>query len=198
MAEPAIRAPELYDDLLLARFARSDREASAEFFRRFYKRMFGLALAIVPDQRTAEDVAQEAFVRAWRNADAFDARRGTVLTWLLTITRNVAIDSVRVRRPIPVDPDALLEAATPGTTLDPADTVTERDRAARLRDAISRLPASQRRAVVLAGLHGFSASEVAETEQIPLGTAKSRIRIALRRLRTAELRDEADQDAPAR
>ena len=197
MAEPAMPAPELHDDTLLARFGRSDREASVAFFHRFHTRVFGLALRIVADQRTAEDVAQEAFVRAWRNADAFDTRRGSVATWLLTITRNVAIDSVRVRRPIPVDPDALLDTATPSTTVDPADTVTERDRAERLRRAISQLPTSQRRAVVLAGLYGFSASQVAETEQIPLGTAKSRIRIALRRLRIDELHDQCVQDTSA-
>jgi len=198
MAEAATLTSQLHDDMLLERFGRADREASVVFFRRFYKRVFGLALAIVSDQRTAEDVAQEAFVRAWRNADAFDPRRGTVPTWLLTITRNVAIDSLRVRRPIPVDPEAILEAPTPNSALDPADAVMEVDRAERLHRAISRLPRPQRRAVVLAGLYGFSASEVAEAEQIPLGTAKSRIRIALRRLRTTELLDELDEDVSAR
>ena len=198
MASPAIPATELRDDTLLTRFGDSDREASNEFFSRFYGRVFGLANAIVADRRTAEDVAQEAFVRAWRNADAFDARRGAVLTWLLTITRNVAIDSVRVRRPMPVDPAALLEPPTPIDARDPADAVMQRDRAARLRRAISQLPPSQRRAVVLAGLYGFSASEVAEAEQIPLGTAKSRIRISLRRLRIAELRDGFDPCTSAR
>jgi RNA polymerase sigma-70 factor (ECF subfamily) len=198
MASPGIPATELRDHTLLARFGRSDREASSLFFSRFYGRVFGLANAIVADRRAAEDVAQEAFVRAWRNADAFDARRGTVLNWLLTITRNVAIDSVRVRRPIPVDPDAILEPPATIEARDPADAVMQRDRAARLRRAISQLPTSQRRAVVLAGLYGFSASEVAEAEQIPLGTAKSRIRIALRRLRTTELRDGFDCYTSAR
>ena len=95
------------DEALLAGLANGDREAAAAFVRRFQKRVYGLALGIVGDAGTAEDVAQEAFTRAWRRADGYDARRGRVLTWLLTITRSTAIDVVRLRRAQPMDPELL-------------------------------------------------------------------------------------------
>ena len=95
------------DEALLAGLANGDRDAAAAFVRRFQKRVYGLALGIVGDAGTAEDVAQEAFTRAWRRADGYDARRGRVLTWLLTITRSTAIDVVRLRRAQPMDPELL-------------------------------------------------------------------------------------------
>ena len=95
------------DEALVAGLANGDREAAAAFVRRFQKRVYGLALSIVGDAGTAEDVAQEAFTRAWRRADGYDARRGRVLTWLLTITRSAAIDVVRLRRAQPMDPELL-------------------------------------------------------------------------------------------
>ena len=86
------------DDALLAGFAVGDSDAAAAFIRRHQRRVFGLALAVVGDPVLAEDVAQEAFARAWRHAGAYDPRRGSVPTWLLTITRNLAIDAARLRR----------------------------------------------------------------------------------------------------
>jgi RNA polymerase sigma factor (sigma-70 family) len=180
---------DLPDDALLAGYAQSDPVTSAAFLTRFQGRVFGIALSILGDTRAAEDVAQEAFLRAWRHAAMFDARRGSVLTWLLTITRNAAIDSLRVRRPVIVDVEELLASPTQVSALDPADAAILGDDAQRLHGALARLPESQRRAVVLAGMWGLSASEVADFEQIPLGTAKTRIRIALRRLRVAYARD---------
>jgi len=180
---------DLPDDALLAGFARSDPEMSTAFLARFQGRVYGLALSILRDARTAEDIAQEVFVRAWRHAAVFDARRGGVATWLLTITRNAAIDSLRVRRPITVDVDDLLVVPPGVSPRDPADAAILATDSERLREALARLPESQRRAIVLAGMWGLSASEVAHIEQIPLGTAKTRIRIALRRLRVAFARD---------
>jgi RNA polymerase sigma factor (sigma-70 family) len=95
------------DEALLAGLAAGDRDAAATFVRRFQGRVYGLALSIVGDPATAEDVAQEAFMRAWRRADGYDARRGRVVTWLLAITRNVAIDVIRPKRAQPTDPDVL-------------------------------------------------------------------------------------------
>jgi len=82
------------DETLVAGVAAGDRDAASAFVQRFQRRVFGLARTIVPDDRAAEDIAQEAFVRAWRHAPAYDARRGSVTTWLLTITRNLALDNV--------------------------------------------------------------------------------------------------------
>jgi RNA polymerase sigma-70 factor (ECF subfamily) len=147
--------------------------------------VFGLAFTILGESRAAEDVAQEALLRAWRHAAVFDARRGSVATWLLTITRNLAIDAARVRRPVAVAPDALLGLSRAGTERDPAEVAVVLSDVDWLRDALTGLPDEQRRAVVLAGVWGLTAREIAEREEIPLGTAKTRIRTALRRLREA-------------
>ena len=137
---------------------------------------------IVTDDRAAEDVAQEAFVRAWKHAAAYDPRRGSVAGWLLTITRNLAIDAVRVRRPVAFDPAALVGLDRASTERAPAELAELGDDTARLRVALGRLPDEQCRAIVLSGLLGYSAREVGEIEDIPLGTAKTRIRTALIRL----------------
>jgi len=173
------------DEDLLAGFAASDPTASAAFVERFQRRVYGLALTVVGDPRLAEDVAQEAMLRAWRYGDAFDARRGTVVPWLLTITRNAAIDALRVRRPLAVDPVVLTAITTPTTERDPADVAALRGDIVRLRAALAALPDEQQRAIVMAGIWGLTGREIAEREGIPLGTAKTRIRAGLRRLRIA-------------
>jgi RNA polymerase sigma factor (sigma-70 family) len=173
------------DETLLALFASSDPRGAAAFVNRFQRRVFGLALTIVGDRRGAEDVAQEALLRAWRHAETFDARRGSVATWLLTITRNLSIDTVRLRRPIAIAPDDQALSLLRASVRDPADEAVVHDDIGHLRDTIARLPEEQQRAIVLAGVWGLSAREISERENIPLGTAKTRIRIALGRLRVS-------------
>jgi len=181
------------DDVLLAPVAVGDAGAMATFTRRYQARVYGMARSVVGDPTTAEDVAQEAFIRAWRHAGAYDARHGSALSWLLVITRNLAIDSLRLRRPEPLEPGAVaaLELAVVGTDSAPAASAERADDAGRLRAALARLPTEQRRALVLATIGGRSAREVSEAEGIPLGTAKTRIRAGLIRMREAL----ASQDA---
>jgi RNA polymerase sigma factor (sigma-70 family) len=178
------------DDALVAGLAAGDQDAASAFVRRFQRRVFGLARTIVADDRAAEDIAQEAFVRAWKHAAAYDPRRGSVVGWLLTITRNLAIDSVRVRRPIAFDPASLLGFDQPSRERDPPEMAQLSEDTDRMRAALARLPEEQRRAIVLAGLMGYTAREVGELEDIPLGTAKTRIRTALIRLRAALVTEE--------
>lgn len=173
------------DDALLAGLGTGDPEAAAAFVRRFQRRVFGLAVAVAGDPALAEDIAQEAFLRAWRHAAAYDPRRGTVTTWLLAITRNLAIDAIRLRRPVAVDPESLLVLQVPSTNRSPEEAATVNDDVARLRTALTDLPPEQRRALILAAFHGQTAREVGDTEGIPLGTAKTRIRTAMLRLRAA-------------
>jgi RNA polymerase sigma-70 factor (ECF subfamily) len=144
--------------------------------------VYGLARTIVSDPGTAEDVSQEAFVRAWRYAASYDARRGSVLTWLLTIARNLAVDRLRLRQPEPLDPDVLAaKLQLEGDVVrDEHAAVADREE---LRDALAILPGEQRRALLLAAYFGRTAAEVAELEAIPLGTAKTRIRTAMQRVR---------------
>jgi RNA polymerase sigma-70 factor (ECF subfamily) len=178
------------DDALVAGLASGDPDAASAFVRRFQRRVFGLARTIVGDDRAAEDVAQEAFVRAWRHAASYDARRGTVVAWLLTITRNLAIDAVRVRRPVAIAPEVLVGRDRVSDDRELAELVQLGDDTARLRVALGRLPTEQCRAVVMAGLLGYTAREIGEIEGIPLGTAKTRIRTALIRLRSAMVTEE--------
>ena len=171
------------DDALLASMAAGDSDAAVAFVRRFQRRVFGLALAVTNDATLADDVSQEAFVRAWKAAAVFDARRASVSTWLLTITRNAAIDAVRMRRATPSDPD-VLASILPASSIGLVDvpTIDASDTAA-VRAAVAALPEPQRRAILLAVVGGRTAAEVAEAESIPLGTAKTRIRQAMIRLR---------------
>jgi RNA polymerase sigma-70 factor (ECF subfamily) len=180
------------DDTLVAGLAAGDSDAASAFVRRFQRRVFGLARTIVPDDRAAEDVAQEAFLRAWRHAAAYDPRRGSVVGWLLTITRNLAIDAVRVRRPASFDPAVLMGFDQESGERSPHDLAQLGDDTARLRAALIELPEEQARAIVLAGLLGYTAREVGEIEDIPLGTAKTRIRTALQRLRVALIEESAE------
>jgi len=169
---------------LLLGFGRGDPQAGHAFVQRYQRRVYGLAQKLVGDRRQAEDIAQEALIRAWRNADSFDARRGSVSSWLLTITRNLAIDAVRKKSAQPTEPNSILFAELPAQGAEPDDAATVADDTDRVRAALRLLPDEQRRALLLAAFYGLSAREVSEAEAIPLGTAKSLIRSSLRKMRS--------------
>lgn len=173
------------DESLLAGLGSGDPDAAAEFVRRFQARVFGLALAIVGDRGAAEEVAQETFVRAWRHAGGFDPRRGAVASWLLTIARNTAVDASRHSRSRPMDPDAILALAHTDPAPNPEETAMIGQDVTALREALKALPGDQQRALVMAAFGGMTVREVADAEHIPLGTAKTRIRSAMLKLRTA-------------
>jgi RNA polymerase sigma-70 factor (ECF subfamily) len=172
----------LSDEALLEGYASGDKELAVAFIRRFQSRVYGVALAVLGDPAGAEDVAQQAFERAWRHGSTYDARRGSVGTWLAAITRNLAIDTTRVRKADPVEVDALL-AALPAGPNEPEAKALDAEASREIMRALRLLPNEQARAIVLAGMLGMSASQVAAAEAIPLGTAKTRIRTAMSRLR---------------
>ncbi len=180
------RADRAADAALLAGLALADPQAASAFVARFQGAVFGLALSITRDPGLAEDVSQEALVKAWRAAGSYDIRRASVLTWLLTITRNTAIDAIRTRRPVPTDGEFLdqLVEDTLGSR-DLAETTVHRLETDRAIRRLHQLSPPQARAVVLAVIGGCTAQEVSVREEIPLGTAKTRIRDGLRRLREA-------------
>lgn len=180
------------DEALLAGFATGDPTAEAVFVRRFQRRAYGLALTVVGDEGEAADIAQEAFVRAWRHAGAFDPRRGTVATWLLTITRNLAVDHLRRRGARPVDHVDPTTLVLTSPAFGPAEAAVQSDEVERSVAALRSLPDEQRRALAFAALAGRTAAEVSEIEGIPLGTAKTRIRTALARVRDHLASQEAD------
>jgi RNA polymerase sigma factor (sigma-70 family) len=180
------------DEALLAGLAAHDPDAATAFVRRFQGRVYGLAVTILGDPAAAEDVAQEAFVRAWRHASTYDPRRGAVSSWLLTIARNLAIDRARLTGSRPVDPDFLasqLDRRSRADSVDIAGRAAERDR---LRGLLSALPPKQRRALVLSTYFGRTAKEIGALDGTPVGTVKTRIRDALLTLRTRlEVEDES-------
>jgi RNA polymerase sigma factor (sigma-70 family) len=155
-----------------------------EFRRRYQRRVYGRAYSMTGDRSLAEEVAQESLIRVWRHAPVFDPRRGSVASWVLTITRNLTIDALRTRRTVPTDPDDFAASALMSLDQDSEDAGRRDDAHAMVRTALQRLSPEQRRAVVLAGAYGRSALEISEEEGIPLGTAKTRIRTGLMRLRS--------------
>lgn len=180
------RADRAADAALVEGLAIDDQPAAAAFVHRFQGAVFGLAVSITRDPALAEDVSQEVFVRAWRASRSYDTRRASVLTWLLTITRNASIDAVRMRRVTPTDDEALERLVYDSLSApDPEETVLHRLESDQAVDRLRTLPREQARAVVLAVIGGCTAAEVSVHEEIPLGTAKTRIRTGLLRLRAS-------------
>ena len=199
LSEPAerttrvLRTPDrharLTDDALLTAVALGDTDATAVFIRRFQSRVYGLAITITGDRALSEDIAQLTFERAWLHGATYDSRRAGVGTWLLTICRNLAIDAIRVRRPIPLDPwtigEMLADDFNDSRLSDPAESVIQSDHVGRLRRALALLPVEQRRAVVLATIGGRTTTEIGQLEGVGVPTAKTRLRTGLLRLRAA-------------
>ena len=179
-------ADRLPDETLLAGLGAGDADLAVAFVRRFQRVVYGVALTVTRDPVTAEDVAQQAFEQAWRHAQVYDSRRGSVRAWLTTIAHNLAIDVLRARTSAPVDP-ADLPALLTAVTDTPERLAVARDSAAGLRRALAQLPGAQARAVAMAGIYGMTARQIAVTEGIPLGTAKTRIRDGMLKLRAALL-----------
>jgi RNA polymerase sigma factor (sigma-70 family) len=172
------------DQDLLAGMGLSDPRAASAFTERFQRRVFGLARSIVADPGLAEEIAQEAFDRAWRLAGSYDPRRGSVSAWLLGITRDVAIGVLRKRPAQPRDTEEIMvavERGSPGPG--PHEPPTLDDDRARLRNALRQLPLEQRRAIVEAAFFGRTSLEIALTEGVPLGTVKTRIHSAMVKIR---------------
>src|SRR6202453_1479494 len=187
MGIPAERLP---DENLLAGLGEGDGELAVAFVRRFQRLVFGVAVTVVRDPGVAEDIAQHAFEQAWRHAQVYDSRRGSVRAWLTTIAHNLAVDVLRARTSAPVDPDDLPALLT-AVTETPERVAVANDRAAGLRRQLGRLPAPQARAVAMAGIYGMTARQIADAEAVPLGTAKTRIRDGMQKLRDAYLPEDA-------
>ena len=183
----------LPDETLLAGLGAGDADLALAFVRRFQRIVFGIAMTVIGNQAAAEDVAQQAFEQAWRHAQMYDSRRGSVRAWLTTIARNLAVDVLRARTSAPVDPDDLPALLT-AVTETPERVAVANDRAAGLRRELGRLPAPQARAVAMAGIYGMTARQIADAEAVPLGTAKTRIRDRMQKLRAVYLPEEVGDE----
>jgi RNA polymerase sigma-70 factor (ECF subfamily) len=166
-------------------FAAHDVAAAEALYERFASRVYGLGIVMLGSDAAAQDLVQDTFVKLWRSAGRFDARRGRLDTWVLLVARSLAIDALRRR----VLESRSLQAV--GSTGDaapepgPDEVVETEDLAERARRAMASLSDGQRAALELAYFGGRTSSEVAEMEGIPVGTAKTRIRTALLKLRQA-------------
>jgi len=175
---------ELSDEALLAAFGSGDEKLAAVFVHRFQRQVYAVALSILGDPALSEDVAQQVFERAWRHGSGYDPRLGAVSVWMGAISRNLAIDTARRQRFISIDPEELFSHAS--ASGESTERSVMADLAADdLRHALQTLPLEQARAVVMAGIGGMSCRQIAESERIPLGTAKTRVRTAMGRLRVA-------------
>jgi RNA polymerase sigma-70 factor (ECF subfamily) len=177
---------------LLARTGLGDRAAFASLYDRTSSHLFAVVLRIQRDRGVAEDVLQEIYVSVWKAASGFDAARAQPLTWLTSVARNRAIDSLRRAQAQPVfqstsrgddDEGPDLEAELADEAAGPADLLERARDARQLMQCLEGLTPPQRQSVALAFFDGLSHSEVAERMREPLGTVKSWVRRALAALR---------------
>lgn len=182
--EEGVRESRAASDLaLLERMRDGDEDALATLYDGWSDRVHALAMHLLRDARDAEDIVEETFWQAWRGAARYDVSRGKVGAWLLTICRSRALDRLRVRRRRPEDL-SLDDAPAPAAPQpDAMDAMVTSETGRIVRAALAELPAEQRQALELAYFSGLSQSEIADRTGQPLGTVKTRVRLALVKLR---------------
>lgn len=171
------RLHKLSDDDLMKRIGRQDTRAMELLMERHQRVVYALAMRMLQDSQSAEDVAQAVFLNLWRKAGQYSPGRGSVRTWLLGSTRNAAIDEMRrnerqLRGSVTYDgdvPETMNEQTIEGSTLEPLDS----------------LPSEQRQVVWMAVYGGYTHVEISDMLSLPLGTVKSRMRLGLQRLRNS-------------
>ena len=174
------------DDELMREIAGGSAEALGLLHRRFAPLILRIA-AHTLDRAAAEDLVQDVFVAVWRNAGRFDPERGTVRAWILQIAHFRLLNELRRRSRQPQivpDPEGLVLSGFPANDPEPAETAWQQDRRAVLKSALEELPPPQREALGLAFLDDLTHEQVAAELGVPLGTAKTRIRSGLQRLRS--------------
>lgn len=185
------------DRAVLDAIAGGDHGAIELLYEKYRTMAYGLALQITGDASLADDVVQEAFVGAWRNAGRYATERGSVKTWLLAIVHHRAIDAIRRRRPTSELPEH--EEAPPSSLTQPdvwSEVAGRLDRDAILA-ALQTLSAVQREALELGYFSGLTQQEIAVRTNAPLGTVKSRMRLGLQQMRSAMLAFGPEDGRPA-
>lgn len=174
------------DEMLISLIAEAQELALAQLYDRYHRLIFSLALAVVNDRETAEEVTLDVFMRVWQKAGTYRAEQAKVSTWLTRIARNHAIDVLR-RRAARLDQSALhwedaisnAESSHP----DPQESVEVSLRRERIQAALDQLPHEQKQALILAYFGGYTQSQIAEILAQPLGTIKTRLRLAVQKVR---------------
>jgi RNA polymerase sigma-70 factor (ECF subfamily) len=168
------------DAALLALVQQGDEYAMASLFDRYSKVVYSVALRVLRDPASAEDILQEVFMQIWRNPESFVASRGSLGGWLAVVARNRSIDALRRKRPSEQVDDMVL-----ASNYDLAKEAERNNLMGKARAAIVLLPLEQRKTLEMAFFDGLTHSEIAEMTGDPLGTVKTRIRSALSSLRKA-------------
>ena len=184
------------DAQLLRRMAEGDEQALGAFYDRWQPLVHGVVLRILRQRDDVADVVEAAFWQAWRQAGRYETGRGSVQTWLLTIARSRALDKVRALKRLREEPieggngDLVVQLAADG---DPSMSAEAAERRTFVIAALAELPAEQREALELGYFAGLSQTEIAERTGQPLGTIKTRMRLAMQKLRgrLQDLREEA-------
>jgi len=171
------------DRAVLVRLADGELDALEELYDRYKTMAYSIAYRITSDATLAEDVVQDAFVGAWRNAARYVEGRGSVKTWLLSIVHHRAIDAIRRRRPTVELPDVELPPPAALTAPDVWAEVAAGLDADTVQLALARLSEVQREAIELAYFGGLTQQEIADRTAAPLGTVKSRMRLGLLAMR---------------
>jgi len=177
------------DSLLIQLVAKAQTEALSELYDRYSRLVYSLAVHTLGDPVTAEEVTQDVFFRVWEKAGTYRSDQAKVSTWLVSITRNRAIDMLRRRGIRPeghsIGWDEQNDSSLSKTnSRAPEEMAAQAIQSQQIRDAIARLPADQRRVLALAFFAGLSHSEIAAQLGEPLGTVKTRIRMAMQKLRS--------------
>ena len=174
---------EVSDEALLTRIAAGDREAFAALFGRYAGKVKGYLIRLGAVGAVAEDLAQDAMLSLWRRAASYDAARAKASTWIYVIARNAWIDRLR-REKVELAYRGFLSPVEESEDEAPDEAAARTDDASRMGDALKDLSEEQRQVVQLAFFDEHSHSEIAQKLSLPLGTVKSRLRLAMAKLRT--------------
>lgn len=175
----------LTDLELLGQIGDSDREALASLYERYGRRVFALAVRILNDSVSAEEVTQDVFMSVWRRGATYTSKKGKFTTWLFSIAHNRTIDELRKRRRDrsrtndDIDDHLSLQSGD----ISPADATVAQSEYAKVRAAMEILPEEQKNVVELSYFKGLTQTEIATKTGQPLGTVKTRMRLALKKLR---------------
>ena len=180
---------EFPDDNLVERVGNGEQQALLHLYDRYASRVYALALRILGDSMSAEEITQDVFLKLWSRARSYLAERGPLAPWLLTIARNTALDRLRLERRRP----AIADDAEPDETwkeIPDQQSTSEEARWRSLHFAVQALPREQRQVIELAYYQGLSHSQIAEHLGWPVGTVKTRLRMGMEQLRQHWLADE--------
>ncbi len=172
---------------LMKRIKAKDEQALAELYDLYNRLLYGMIISIVKKREEAEDVLQEVFIKVWENASTFNEDRGNVYSWLVTLTRNKAIDRIRskdykTQKKATQDVDAP-EFFLEGNKFDPLETTIFSDRTELVKKALGEIPESQSEVLKIAYYRGLTQREISDQLDIPLGTVKTRMRQGMIKLK---------------